>query len=121
MIVFQSVSIGLIPNLIPAICVGGYIGWADIPCRQRGDSHHIRSLQPYLQASWICVVCNSSTLWGRHATQSTDVSAGDDESSPAFPFVVNILGVPIGVPFHIAQTETVTQEKFHRSLCHEMR
>lgn len=34
MIVFQSVRIGLIgliPNLFPAICVGGYMGWSGIP------------------------------------------------------------------------------------------
>ena len=34
MVVFQSVRIGLIgliPNLFPAICVGGYMGWAGIP------------------------------------------------------------------------------------------
>lgn len=34
MIVFQSVRvglIGLIPNLFPAVCVGGYMGWAGIP------------------------------------------------------------------------------------------
>lgn len=33
-VVFQSVRIGLIgliPNLFPAICVGGYMGWAGIP------------------------------------------------------------------------------------------
>lgn len=34
MIVFQSLRIGLIgliPNLFPAVCVGGYMGWAGIP------------------------------------------------------------------------------------------
>lgn len=34
MVVFQGVRIGLIgliPNLFPAICVGGYMGWAGIP------------------------------------------------------------------------------------------
>ncbi|WP_289148449.1 MMPL family transporter [uncultured Bacteroides sp.] len=34
MIVFQSIRIGLIgliPNLFPAICVGGYMGWSGIP------------------------------------------------------------------------------------------
>lgn len=34
MIVFQSVRIGLIgliPNLFPAVCVGGYMGWSGIP------------------------------------------------------------------------------------------
>lgn len=34
MIVFQSVRIGLIgliPNLFPAVCVGGYMGWTGIP------------------------------------------------------------------------------------------
>lgn len=34
MIVFQSVRIGLIgliPNLFPAVCVGGYMGWMGIP------------------------------------------------------------------------------------------
>lgn len=34
MIVFQSVRIGLIgliPNLFPAICVGGYMGWTGVP------------------------------------------------------------------------------------------
>ena len=34
MIVFQSVRIGLIgliPNLFPTICVGGYMGWSGIP------------------------------------------------------------------------------------------
>ena len=34
MVVFQNVRIGLIgliPNLFPAICVGGYMGWAGIP------------------------------------------------------------------------------------------
>ena len=34
MIVFQSIRIGLIgliPNLFPAICVGGYLGWSGIP------------------------------------------------------------------------------------------
>lgn len=34
MIVFQSVRIGLIgliPNLFPAVCVGGYMGWLGIP------------------------------------------------------------------------------------------
>lgn len=111
MIVFQSVSIGLIPNLIPAICVDGYIGRADIPCRQRGDSHYIRhyfSRFCRLHGFVLSAIIQLRVV-GR-ATQSTDVSAGDDESSPAFPFVVNILGVPIGVPFNIAQTETGTQE-----------
>ncbi len=34
MIVFQSIRIGLIgliPNLFPAICIGGYMGWTNIP------------------------------------------------------------------------------------------